>query len=167
MTTKTFLEEKRNDYLLGMNSISKDFAYDYDANDDEQFISDCFTEYADSQVDLYYGDLINWISTQTAKYIEYYVEEFGMDTKNFDFMKLIQGGQWMQNHEQLMQNEAEIKAVIYLNKLLDTLEEEELNATITEELQNNIEGILENDVCDIDRFYEYDDLINETFNFDK
>lgn len=167
MTTRTFLEEKRNDYLLGMNSISKDFAYDYDANDDEQFISDCFSEYADSQVDLYYGDLINWISTQTAKYIEYYVEEFGMDTKKFDFMKLIQGGQWMQNHEQLMQNEAEIKAVIYLNKILNTLEEEELNAPITEELQNNIEGILENDVCDIDRFYEYDDLINETFDFDK
>lgn len=171
MTTRKFLEELRNNLLEGMNSISKDFAYDYDSNDDEQFISDCFSEYADSQVDIYYTDLIDWISRENANYIEEYVEEFGMPENNnykkLDFMKLIQGGQFYKNYQELYKNETEIKSVIYLNKLLNTLEEEELNAPITEELQNNIEGILENDVCDIDRFYEYDDIINETFDFDK
>ena len=167
MTTRRFLKELRNNLLEGMNSISKDFAYDYDSNDDEQFISDCFSEYADSQVDIYYTDLIDWISRENAKYIEYYVEEFGIDTQKFDFMKLIQGGQFYKNYQELYEDEVEIKGVIYLNKLLDTLSEEELNAATTEELQNNIENILENDVCDVERFYEYDDIINETFDFDK
>jgi hypothetical protein len=171
MTTRRFLQELRDNLLKGMHSISKDFAYDYDANDDEQFISDCFTEYADSKVDLYYSDLINWISRENASYIEEYVEEFGMPENNnykkFDFMKLIQGGQFYKNYKELYEDEVEIKGVIYLNKLLDTLSEEELNAATTEELRNNVENIVENEVCDVDRFYEYEDLINETFDFDK
>lgn len=165
MTTRRFLEELRNNLLEGMNSISKDFAYDYDSNDNEQFISDCFSEYADSQVDIYTSDLLEWVCGNYS-YIEDYVNEFGQPEK-FDFIHLIQCGQFYKNYQELYEDEVEIKGVIYLNKLLDTLEVRELNAPITEELQNNIENILENDVCDIERFYEYDDLINETFDFDK
>lgn len=162
-TLKTFLEEKRNDYLLVMNEISKDFAYDYDSNDNSSYIDDCFTEYADSQVDIYTSDLLEWANGNYS-YIEDYVNEFGQPEK-FDFIHLIQCGQFYQKYQELCKDEEEIKAVIYLNKLLYTLEEEELNAPITEELEISIENILDSSWCDLERFDEYEDLIIETFDF--
>lgn len=170
MTIKNYLESLKEEAKDSLNPISQDFAFDYECSDNNSYISDCFSEYADSQVDIYTNDLIKWVSvSHNYYYIEEYVQEYGMPENNnyrdFDFIKLIQLGQWYENYETLSKDEDEIKALIYVLKLLQ-LDDEILEQELDEELQNNIDNILSGSWCDLDRFCDYEDLINETFGWE-
>lgn len=59
----------------------------------EDDASDILSELADSKVDIYYYELRKW-SVDNYSYIEDAIQEFGVDTKNPDFHKMIQSGQY-------------------------------------------------------------------------
>ena len=59
----------------------------------EDYASDTISELADSKVDIYYYDLRKW-SVDNYNYIEDAISEFGVDTENPDFHKMIQSGQY-------------------------------------------------------------------------
>lgn len=59
----------------------------------EDDASDTISELADSKVDIYYYELRKW-SVDNYSYIEDAISEFGVDTKNPDFHKMIQSGQY-------------------------------------------------------------------------
>ena len=60
----------------------------------EDDASDTISELADSKVDIYYYELRKW-SVDNYNYIEDAIQEFGVDTKNPDFHKMIQSGQYL------------------------------------------------------------------------
>ena len=43
------------------------------------------------------------------------------------------------------------------------LDDEILNQELDETLKYHLESILNGDWCDVDRFYDFDDIIKETF----
>lgn len=162
LTIKEFLEEKKKELESQMNSLSIDFVNDLDYRD-SGYISDDLVDYADQNVDIYYSDLFEW-AKDNYSYIEDYVKEFGIDAQNFDFIKIIQGGQYLEKYEELSQDEDKIKALLYIHKMLN-LDDEILEQEIEEELENNIENILDGSWCDLDKYEEYEDVINETFGW--
>lgn len=161
LTIKEFLEEKKEELESKMNDLSVDFVNDYEDNESD-YISDCYADYADQQVSIYHSDLFEWVRNNYG-YIEDYVEEFGIDDKNFDFIKLIQGGQWYYNYEQLNRDDRTIKQLLYINKMLNNLDYTLLQSPISKELEDSIEETLEEAWYDVDRFYHFDDIIKETF----
>ena len=115
-----FLTLRRETKVLRINKLIKDFDYkgeflnssnledlmygiefssfseliDYLNGDDNNYISDKITELSDSMVDIYYYILREW-SVNNYNYIEDAISEFGVDTKNPDFHKMIQMGQYL------------------------------------------------------------------------
>ena len=59
----------------------------------EDGASDMTSELANSKVDIYNYDLRKW-SVDNYNYIEDAISEFGVDTENPDFHKMIQSGQY-------------------------------------------------------------------------
>ncbi len=163
MTIKDYLENKKEELKEVMNPISKDFAFDFECSDSNSYINDCFTEYADSQVDIYTNDLLEWVKGNYS-YIEDYVKEFGQPEK-FDFIHLIQCGQFYEHYQNLYRDEDEIKALIYVLKLLQ-LDDAILEQELDEELESNIDETLNNNWCDIERFDQYEDIINSTLGWE-
>ena len=164
LTIKEFLEEKKEELESRMNSLSIDFVNDLDYKDNG-WISDDFTEYADQNVDIYYSDLFEWAKGNYS-YIEDYVKEFGIDAQNFDFIRLIQGGQYLEKYEELNQDEYEIKALLYINKMLD-LDNDILNQPITEELEEEIESNLDGSWCDVDKYQDIQELVENSILFEE
>jgi hypothetical protein len=162
-TLKQFLEEKKEELERKMNDLSVDFANDFDYKENG-WISDDFVEFADQNVDIYYSDLFEWAKGNYS-YIEDYVKEYGIDTQSFDFIKIIQGGQYLEKYEELNQDEEEIKALLFVQKMLN-LDNEILEQEIEEEIENNIENILNGSWCDLDKYDEYEDIINGVFGWD-
>lgn len=81
------------DLFYGMEFESFGELIDYLNGDDSNYISDKISELSDSIVDVYYYSLREW-SVDNYGYIEDAIEEFGVDTKNPDFHKMIQMGQY-------------------------------------------------------------------------
>lgn len=161
---KEWLKERKEDLKGGMNDISKDFASDYDLNTSSYFC-DLITEYADSQVDLYNYDLIEWFR-YNYEYVEQAVAEFGVDERNFDIFRLFQSGQYLQNTELLYQDEQEIVSLMVVNYLLENEEEieGELEESELEEMFDEIKSQF--DICErlenlIDVIDEYIKIKNE------
>lgn len=161
-TIKEYLKEQKADFESSMNDLAADFANDYDYKDNG-WINDDFIEYADSRVDIYTSDLFEW-AKDNYSYIEDYVEEFQINPQNFDFIRLLQGGQFMELYEQLCRNERKIKQLLYINKMLN-LDDEILNQELDEEVENRIEDNLYNSWCEIGKYDEYENIINETFGW--
>lgn len=164
LTIKEFLEEKKEELENGMNSFSVDFVNDLDYRDNG-WVSDDFVGYADQNVDIYYSDLFEWAKGNYS-YIEDYVKEFGIDAQNFDFIKLIQGGQYLEKYEELSQDEDEIKALLYIHKMLD-LDNDILNQPITEELEEEIESNLDGSWCDVDKYQDIQELVENSILFEE
>lgn len=61
--------------------------------DDYRYISDKISERADSMVEIYNYELRKW-SVNNYDWIESAADEFGIDSKNFDYHKLIQMAQY-------------------------------------------------------------------------
>lgn len=82
------------DLMYGIEFSSFSELIDYLNGDDNNYISDKITELSDSMVDIYYYSLREW-SVNNYNYIEDAISEFGVDTKNPDFHKMIQMGQYL------------------------------------------------------------------------
>lgn len=82
------------DLFYGMEFSNFEEMFDYITGDDCNYISDKISELSDSMIDIYYYDLRKW-SVENYDYIEQAIEEFGVDTKNPDFHKMIQMGQYV------------------------------------------------------------------------
>ena len=155
---KKWLEEKKEDLKGGMNDVSIDFASDYDLNSNS-YLNDLFNEYADSQVSIYYDDLIEWLKGGGDEFVERYVAEFGIDEKNFDFWGIVRGGQFLDFQERLYADEKDIIELMVVNYLLNNEEEieRELEESELEEMFDEIESQFDN--CE--RLENLLDAINE------
>lgn len=125
-------------------------------NCESSYICDTISEIVDSETDIYYSDLINWLrnDSNSVESIENAVKEFGIDSKNFDFMKLIQQGQFYQNEQQLYENINAIGKIW----LLAYLRDKENLQEITDEQAEFIDDL---DTDSNDRFSDLLDKWNE------
>lgn len=151
------IEGRKDDIKKGMNDISKDFASVYTL-DTSSYLSDLISEYSDSIVDIYNYPLLYWLK-DNYEYVEMAISEFGIDSRNCDFFRLIQMGQYLQNEEMLHSNESKIIELMTYNYLLDN--EDEIEKDIDEkDIDEMIDEIL--DYFDRnDRLYDVIDKINE------
>ena len=155
---KEWLEERKEDLKGRMNDLSIDFASDYDLNT-SSYLCDLFNEYADGQVDIYYKDLIDWLSGSGDEFVERYVREFGIDEKNFDFWEIVRGGQFLDFQERLFADEKEIIELMVVNYLLNN--EEEIERELEEsELEEMIDEIVD-DLQRCERLEDEIDIINK------
>lgn len=148
------LEEKKEEIKRSINDISIDFASDYDLNS-SSYLCDLFTDYADSQVSIYYSDLLKWLSGDGDEFVERYVAEFGIDEKNFQFWDIVRGGQFLDLQERLFADDKEIIELMAINYLLNN--EEEIEREIEE---SEIEEMIDEIVDTLQRYERIDDGVD-------
>lgn len=148
------LEERKEEIKKEINDISIDFASDYDLSA-SSYLCDLFTEYADSQVSIYYSDLLRWLSGDGDEFIERYVAEFGIDEKNFNFWDIVRGGQFLDLQERLFADGKEIIELMTINYLLNN--EEEIEREIEE---RELEEMFDEIIDDLQRYERLDDGID-------
>ena len=139
--------ESENDLLCRV----EDYTYTPD-----NYICGIISEIADSETDIYYSSLIDWLQNDcdAVENIKYAVKEFGIDSNNFDFMKLIQQGQYYGHNQHLYENLNEIGKVW----LLAYLKDKENLQEITDEQAEFIDDL---DTDSNDRFSDLLDKWNE------
>ena len=119
------------------------------------YICDIITEVCDNNVDIYNGDLWEW-----AKDNEYYIEqatnEFGIDSNNFDLIKLFQQGQYFYYEETCYNNLDDI--IEYL--ILSNLDVEEISDAVYDEILS-ISGKEDNNARIEDYIEEIEELIKK------
>lgn len=86
--------------------------YDYYSSD---YISDMISYYADSRVNIYYSDLREWLSRSvySIDYMERAVDEYLVDTRDYDFYKHIQVAQYLYYADLCYNNIDEIKKYVF------------------------------------------------------
>ena len=121
------------------------------------YICDTISEIADSDVDIYYGNLLDWVKNdrESVDYIEEAVQEFGQPEK-FDFYKLIQQGQYLKNERQIYDNLEDFGKIWLLAYLRDIEKTEEL----TEEQAEKIDSL------NVDSNIRFEELIEQFKNED-
>lgn len=127
--------------------------YDYN----EEYISDQFHDIADNNVDIYYSGLLDWISEnrgEAVEYIEESVAEFGIDSKNFDFWKLLQSGQYLMYERQLYDNKKDTLLLWALHYIKEEKNIEELEDNLFEEIED----------IDFDKFDKFSEIETEVDN---
>ena len=129
------IEELKNELELYCGDYG-DYICDYNSG----YIDDIFKEIADSHVAIYWADLCEWAKGNSG-YIDEYVAEFGIDEKNFDFFRLIQGGQYFCNLKELNQNRDDIIKLFIFNYIENELGIHEINEENESELENILEFV--------------------------
>lgn len=127
--------------------------YDYN----EEYISDQFSAMADAKIDIYNGDLLDWIDENrgdAVDYIEESVAEFGIDSKNFNFWRLLQSGQYLMYERQLYDNKKDTLLLWALHYIKEEKNIEELEDSVFEEIED----------IDFDKFDEFSELETEIDN---
>lgn len=117
------------------------------------YIGDIISEIADSNVDIYYHDLFEWVK-DNYEYCEDAVKEglISLD-EDFDFIKLLQCGQYEQITHDLYENlDDSIQYFIYENIIIDE---------INEDLQEFIENLCD----DVDNNKQLEDILQEVINY--
>ena len=147
------INELLKEYKSNNDSLYRIEDYTHTPN---SYICDIIGEIADSETDIYYSGLIDWLrnDSDSVESIENAVKEFGIDSKNFDFMKLIQQGQFYQNEQQLYENINAIGKIW----LLAYLRDKENLQEITDEQAEFIDDL---DTDSNDRFSDLLDKWNE------
>ena len=109
-----------SDLLNNYNFNNKDDLISFLNDEDGNYIGDTISELSDSRIDTYL-DLSRW-AVDNYNYIEDAISEFGVDTKNPDFHKMIQQGQFYAFNNEFYTLVSEFKDYI---ETLDFEEEEE------------------------------------------
>lgn len=132
-------QEAIKDTKSQMNDISVDLVDEY--YDTTSYIYDAISDIANNRVDIYNYDLIAWLQEdpEAVDWIEEAVEEFSIETKDFDFYNLIRWGQYLQAERQLYNDVENIAILSALYCLTDDASEDVINA-----------------VCDNSRIYHCD-----------
>lgn len=150
MNLKEHIEqyEKDNKCL----DISLDYVSDY-ANS-SKYISDWVSEVADSNIDIYTGELLDWVAKDLInyQYVEQAIEEGFAPTD--DFIKMLTGGQFLY-YSEFIREHIEDYLIYYALLYLDSLEIESQNIdSIVDELYNL-------DYKDFEKFSEIEEAIDE------
>ena len=145
-----YLEEKKYD----LSDISKDFCNDNNI-DDSSYICDRISEYADSQVDIYYSDRAKWFAENWQK-VDDAIAELG---KSDNIMQDIAGAQYLDNSNELYHDLDEIKQVLALQYLVDELGLQELDEELLDDILDEVDNLDHNDRLD-----DILDIINEKLN---
>lgn len=151
---KLKIEELKNDLFLGdLGEYLQDF--------DSGYLCDIMTEIADNNVDIYYSELFKWAADNYG-YIEEAADEFGQPTNSrgkFDFIKLIQQGQYFAYEQELYENFKDI----VLNRLYNYIVSNLGITEITEEQNDEILALNINDNDELleNLFEELDNIFNE------
>lgn len=127
MKTTKELREEQNLYL-------GDYG-EYLAEYDRGYICDCISEIADNNVSLDNYDLLEWVP-DNSEYVERAVDEFGIDSNNFDFFKLLQQGQYIQIEEEIYDNFDNIITNWIINYIEHDLKIKELTDEQAEEIED-------------------------------
>lgn len=156
------LENEIESIKGGLSDISIDFYNDKKHYlDSSSYICDSISEYADNQCDVYTCDLLEW-AKMNFEYIEQGVAEFGVDSKNFDFLRLIQQGQYLKNREDLYNDSDEIIKILSYDYMIEQLNEIENEIEIDfDEFESNVEYLDTNNTFD-----DIVELIENTLNND-
>lgn len=125
------------------------------ADYNEGYICDIVMEVCDNKIDIYNSDLWNW-AKDNQDYVEEAINEFGIDSNNFDLMKLFQQGQYYYYNEICYEYLDDI--IEYL--ILSNLEVEEISDTIYDEILN-ISGKGDNNARIENYIEEIEELIEE------
>ena len=76
--------------------------------DSDMHIDDIIQNISDSNVDIYTRDLLTWFSTNSNYiYVDDVVAEWGIDTTNFDMIKLIMSAQYFKNQKDMQDGNIE------------------------------------------------------------
>lgn len=112
------LEEQGSYSLNFYEEYSDDFA-------NREYLEDMINEWADSQVSVYCGSLLNWLREKdcATDYVEQAVADGLVDCKNFDLYKAIQVGQYLFYSDEVY---ADFKTLEQLHKLHQELAKLEL-----------------------------------------
>lgn len=122
-----------------------------------EYVDDRIHDIADSNVDIYYSGLLDWISEnrgEAVEYIEESVAEFGIDSKSFDFWKLLQSGQYLMYERQLYDNKKDTLLLWALNYIKEEKNIEELEDDVFEEIED----------IDFDKFDKFSEIETEIDN---
>ena len=160
---KTILEQMRVEAYALLNDISKDFVNDR-ALSDSDYVSDSFTEYADSAISIYYTDQYNYYVDHSADCEDALLEFYDKDSlaemiKKEGLYNLCCKagvcGAFRVNETQLYDDLANIKVCLIIDFLLN----------INEYLKpSDIEEIAD---LDLDRWDDYADQVNEKLKEEK
>ena len=129
------IEELKNELELYCGDYG-DCICDYNSG----YIDDVFKEIANNHVAICWADLCEWAKGNSG-YIDEYVAEFGIDEKNFEFFRLIQGGQYLCNLEELNENREDIIKLFIFNYIENDLGIHEINKENESELENILEFV--------------------------
>ena len=131
------LKELREEQSLCLGDYGE-YLVDYNSG----YICECIGELADNNVSIYNYDLLEWVRNN-SEYVEQAVAEFGIDSRNFDFFRLLQQGQYMQIEEELYSNLDDILTnwiINYIEYDLDIKELTDEQAEQVEDLFNKYES---------------------------
>lgn len=119
------------------------------------YIYDIIMEVCDDKIDIYNSDLWDW-AKDNEYYIEEAINEFGIDSNNFDLTKLFQQGQYFYYDKICYNNLDDI--IEYL--ILSNLDAEEISDAVYDEILNISEK--EDNNARIENYIEeIEDLIEE------
>ena len=116
------LREEKVDYLRN-EETAKNFINDYDL-EDNTYICDAIAYFSDSNVDIYYYSLKEWLKEddEAIEYFEQVINEGLVDTRNFDFYKCIQAAQYEKTSCNLYEDLETIIEIMIIDYLLDNEE---------------------------------------------
>lgn len=97
--------------------------------DTTEYICDSITYCADDNIDLYNGDLINWLTEDTDNVyaMEEAINEGLVDCHNFDLYRAIQAGQYKQYSDTLYEGLDDMIELATLYKMPDDLTDEQID----------------------------------------
>jgi hypothetical protein len=113
------LEENGSYSLSFYEEYSKSFAT-------REYLGDMIMEWADSQVDIYYSSLVDWIRYpgEAVDYIQRAVAEGLVDTADFDIYKAIQCAQYLFYSDEVYADYATLEQLHKLHRELAELEQQ-------------------------------------------
>lgn len=127
----------------------------------DSYICDIISEVADSEIDIYYSGLFDWLKNDpdSVENIEYTLREFGTPTSGNDipdFMKILQQGQYYGNEQKIYNNINDFGKIWLLYYLKDV----ENITELTDEQAEKIEDL------DVDSNDKFADLLEKFKNED-
>lgn len=155
---KNYLYELRDNYLTALNAISIDFVGER-ALSDSDYISDSFTEYADSAISIYYKDQHDYYMENTEECERALLELYDPDSiadiikkQGLYYLDCKAGavGAFVKNENDLYEDQNGITKILIIDYCLNC------DIYLTEE---QIEEIASQD---LNRWDDYADLVNES-----
>ena len=127
--------------------------------DGYQYICDAITEIADSNVDIYYYNLFEWVK-HNWEYVDIACSEFGMPSSNDSniIIKLIQQAQFYRNEEIIYSELDESMLAYCYNYILNNFDFETITEEQKEEIENKCTNVDNNDTLE-----EFEEFIQELF----